>query len=90
MSTRLNIRQQSDLERLTLITQGCRHDMHEPDEQQLSAHVVGLHLDNANGDNIESRALEGGWQELVVVLKRDGNTHRFNLANLIALARLAQ
>jgi hypothetical protein len=78
--------------RLTKFTNACRDDMHEPDEQNVSAHVVGYSLDNAFGDGILPRAIEEGWQEFVVVLKKDGGlaTERFNLATLIALARQAK
>ncbi len=76
--------------RLLAITDGCRDDMHEPDEQGLSARVVGSHLDNAFGDHISGEFLEKGYQELVVILNRDdGRAEKFNLASLIALARKA-
>jgi len=64
----------------------CRLDMHEPDEQDVSAKVVGDHLDNAMGDYINP---EGKYQEFVIVLKKGKKTLNVNLANLIALARLA-
>ena len=75
-------------DRLNKFTEGCRDDMHEPDEQGITAIVAGDHLDNAFGDNPN----EVG--EYVVVLKREfSNGHIgvecFNLANLIALARKA-
>lgn len=87
-----------DLERLLKITDGCRPDMHEPDEQHLTlVAVVGDHLDNACGERISERAIAGGYQEAVIVLRRlsepDGKpteqVEAFNLANLIALARRA-
>lgn len=83
------------LKRLQEITNNCRFDMHEPDEQDLEARVVGDHLDNAFGERIDEEMLEGGYQEFVVVLqKRDSQgrriIERFNLATLIALARLAR
>jgi hypothetical protein len=61
------------------ITDGCRADMHEPDEQDLTAVVTGMVLDNA------------GWteREIMVRLSRDGYYQSFNLADLIALARKA-
>jgi hypothetical protein len=65
--------------------------MHEPDEQELEAHVVGEKLDNAFGESINSEAIDGGFQEYVVILRRyvDGNfkVEKFNLATLIAFAR---
>jgi hypothetical protein len=80
-----------DLERLLDITEGCRPDMHEPDEQELTARVVGWKFDNASGEDINVQAIDQGWQELVVILKRyvDGDVKiaHFNLATLIALAR---
>ncbi len=73
------------------ITAGCRPDMHEPDEQSIKAHVVGDHLDNAFGEHIDVRMIEGRYQELVVIIERIEDAkirvERFNLASLIALAR---
>jgi len=77
------------LERLLHITDGCRPDMHEPDEQDISAHVVGDHLDNAFGNCIDIDAILKKNQEYVVVINRDGTEDQFNLADLIALARMA-
>lgn len=86
-------------ERLLEVTEGCRPDMHEPDEQDLSARVLGDHLDNAMGEQIRGTAVEGGYQELVVIFKRgvpgsDGDYSKpftikeiINLATLTALAR---
>jgi len=79
----------TDLERLKAVTHDCRDDMHEPDEQGVSARVVGYVLDNAHGEEVRVDAIIDGWQELVVVLERDGLLHQFNLAMLIALARKA-
>lgn len=82
------------LKRLVAITEGCRPDMHEPDEQEINAHVVGSRLDNACGDYIGIQQVIGNFQEFVVVLERfDGTSIRkeqFNLATLIALARRAE
>lgn len=79
--------------RLLAITEGCRPDMHEPDEQDLKCWIVGGHLDNAFGDQIREEAVARGFQEFVVVLERfkDGKIliENFNLASLIALARKA-
>lgn len=79
---------------LRMITDGCRPDMHEPDEQGIKARVIGDHLDNAFGTKIGEQALERGYQEFVVCIERvdEGGVRyyaRFNLASLIALARLA-
>lgn len=79
------------LEGLLAITSGCRHDMHEPDEQSLEARVVGTVFDNAFGEYISGEFLAQGFQELVVILERgdDGRVYQINLATLIALARKA-
>ena len=74
---------QETLARLLANTDGCREDMHEPDEQDLSAEVYGERLDNAWGDNPNSG-------ELIVALSTsEGDEEWFNLATLIALARKA-
>jgi hypothetical protein len=79
-----------DLARLRSFTHNCREDMHEPDEQDLSARVVGDHLDNACGTSVAEDAIVRGYQEYVVVLKNhEGRHERFNLACLVALARKA-
>jgi hypothetical protein len=75
-------------ERLLSITAGCRDDMHEPDEQGVKASVTGYSLDNAMGDHISEEAVKKGYQELVVIISRDGKYEPFNLASLIALARV--
>lgn len=79
----------NELKRLIEFTEGCREDMHEPDEQDLSARVIGSHLDNAMGNRIEARAIAENYQEYVVILEKDGTIELFNLATLIALARKA-
>lgn len=80
-----------DIRKLVAITEGCRPDMHEPDEQDLKCWVVGDHLDNAFGNSIRPSAIVQGHQEYVVCLERfTGNeflTEQFNLATLIAWAR---
>jgi hypothetical protein len=69
--------------------------MHEPDEQNLKARVIGDKLDNAFGNSIREEAILNGWQEFVVILERDfgpkgGGRYidKFNLTSLIALARI--
>ena len=54
---------------------GVRMDWHEPDEQGLTAKVVGKTFDNAGFDD-----------EKHVELKQDGNTYRVNLACLLSWA----
>lgn len=71
-------------ERLNQITLGCRPNMHEPDEQGIKVSVIGDHLDNAFGTRI---TIDSGFQEYIVIIKRRGKQEKFNLANLIALAR---
>ena len=62
------------------VTKGCRPDMHEPDEQGVSATVTGRKLDNA-----------GLSHELAVHINNEvtGESRMFLLADLIALARTA-
>ncbi len=76
------------------VTAGCRPDMHEPGEQDLKAHVVGDHLDNAFGANVAASMVIAGTQEYVVCLERfdgtDFHVAQVNLADLIAMARLAK
>jgi len=67
---------------------------HEPDEQEISAEVVGDHLDNACGNYIfeeDSPHPMEIYQEFVVRLRqeREGEedlTLDINLANLLAIA----
>ena len=73
------------LQRLLKITEGCREDMHEPDED-IKAKITGNHLDNAFGDS-------GEYGEFCVHITRDSyryQVQKFNLATLIALARKAK
>lgn len=76
--------------KLLPVTNGCRNTMHEPDEQTVSAIVVGTHLDNACGDWLNITQLMNGTQEIVVILHREEPEYHlsFNLADLIALARI--
>lgn len=73
------------LERLLTVTENCRLDMHEPDEQGLSAVVAGYRLDNAMGHDPFSNC-----GEFTVGLSLDDGVSYewFNLADLIALARM--
>lgn len=74
-------------DRLIEKTAECRVDMHEPDEQGVYASVTGTHLDNAFGSDPFNNQCEFS------VGLHDGygnETVWFNLADLIALARLAQ
>lgn len=85
------------LDNLKEFTKDCREDMHEPDEQGLSARIVGDHLDNAMGTTIEYQDFPFGdkssvqRQEYVVILDKVGEgSFKINLADLIALARKSQ
>jgi hypothetical protein len=96
MSTRTESYDQRAIEQLRPVlaelqafTEPCRIDMHEPDEQGLTAHVVGSKLDNAHGTQIQPWMLLNDCHEMIVYLQRDGDAAAFNLADLIALARLA-
>ena len=79
---------------------GLREDWHEPDEQEVYAHVVGNSLDNAFGD---VPAISLDWQtgipgiyELIVIVQHrfyhDDGSHSVdeqvfvNLADLLAVA----
>ncbi len=83
------------LENLLDITRGCRPDMHEPDEQGLTAIVTGLHLDNADGNQRILVRETPEAEEIIVTLRRDQDGQgwysqiQINLATLIALARRA-
>ena len=75
-------------ERLLKITDGCRPDMHEPDEQGITAIATGWQLDNAMGDEPRDN-----FGELTVGIAKNKNLFEndpewFNLASLIALARI--
>lgn len=81
-------------QQLLSLTEGCRDDMHEPDEQGFRrVSLVGDHLDNACGNTITTDAITKRYQEYVLVIERDTDEHGaqalpINLANLIALARI--
>lgn len=80
------------LEELKDITSNCRIDMHEPDEQEITAHILGNKLDNAMGATIIPSLIENNNHEIVVIIRDNKyNEHSiFSLADLIALARLAK
>ena len=71
--------------RLTVLTKQCRASMRQPD---ISARVIGNKLDNAFGIAIIDTLIVNGQQELIVVLEKDQILQLFNLADLIALARI--
>jgi hypothetical protein len=54
--------------------------------------VLGDHLDNAMGSSLEPWLMIRGAHEYIVVIEREDrepHLYQFNLADLIALARLA-
>jgi hypothetical protein len=59
---------------------GCRIDMHEPDEQEVTAKVTGRTFDNAGFDHEKHVVLTRGTDHK--------ETFKINLATLIAIARL--
>lgn len=75
------------LTRLNEVTFDCRDDMHEPDEQGITAVVTGYHLDNAMGYNPNDNC-----GEFTIGISRDNGSHYewFNMADVIALARKAK
>jgi hypothetical protein len=67
--------------------------MHEPDEQNLRARVLGTVVLNSDRNpecTLNPIALEQGYHEMIVVLDRETSLGRFNLADLLALARKAE
>ena len=74
--------------RLIEVTHDCRPDMHESDEQGITAILTGFQLDNAMGDNPHRNL-----GEMTIGIKREDRPHDiewFNIASLIALARIAK
>ena len=70
--------------RLLEITKGCDVTMHEPDNQDVGVFMIfGNHLDNAFG-------ADRGSGEFVVCLTKGDEGEDFNLADLLALARMAE
>jgi hypothetical protein len=76
-----------DHERLVKCTKNCRNDMHFPYNQGISAVVTGINLDNSFGGSDPAKA----QLEMMIGLRHEDNGHIewFNLANLIAIARMA-
>lgn len=62
---------------------GVHPDWHEPDEKNVSAKVVGVHLNNAFGELVSNEFLK---QEFVVVLSNGDEHFSINLATLLAIA----
>lgn len=95
---------QDDLMRLKRITKDCRDDMHEPDEQEVTAFFGPSHHRFASGgriypvpfDNAVQTILGGSQDEdMGFWLQRTLDsgavvTEWFNLASIVALARAAR
>lgn len=82
-------REQEILRKLKLFTVDCRQDMHNPASQGIKASVIGDHLDNVMGNRVMTEP--NSRQELLVMLRNEDNEElHLNLADLIALARLAK
>lgn len=73
--------------RLRDITESCRLDMHEPDNQGIECQVEGNHLDNAMGDDPHTNCKEFTVGITVTDSNGKERTEWFNLATLIAVAR---
>lgn len=74
---------------LVQFTKGTRDDCHECDEQGLSfVGCVGTQLDNAFGEQLDENAIVNGFQEVVLLLKRERTPYKFNLATLLAFAKV--
>ena len=69
------------IRRLKSITKDCRPDMHEPDEQSVSAYVHGEYLDNAFGNDASS------GEFVVGIENENGHVEFFNLATMIAIIK---
>lgn len=82
------VAEQRDALRAFAKKHGLRGDWHEPDEQGVSARVVGSKLDNAFGSEIAPAGSPmSEFQEFVVILKQeDGEELKINLANLLSMA----
>jgi len=66
--------------------------MHEPDEQNVRVRILGTELRNSEKNPecmLDPIALEQGYHEMIVVLDRETSLGRFNLLDLLALARKA-
>lgn len=65
---------------------GVRNDWHEPDEQEVTAKVIGKHLDNAGFYGLDC-GLPNKNQELCVVIYQDKKpVAEIDIATLLAFA----
>ncbi len=77
-----------EAEKFLEFAKDTREDFHEPDEQGLSFDCcLGNQLDNAFGDHIDQKMIISGEHEVVLFFKREDKPYRFNLVNLLALAK---
>jgi hypothetical protein len=74
------------LERLRKTTGGCDVVMHKPENQGVSAVTTGWEFDNASGDYPQASSYR---MSLGIQRKGQPKIQWFNLANLVALARMA-
>ena len=82
-----------EAEQFVAFAEGTRNDFHEPDNQGIEfVGIVGTSLDNAFGDSIRDGAIEEGFQEVILFLRRERGDeitrYKFNLANIFALAQV--
>lgn len=78
----------ADAQRFLKFAKGTRDDFHEPDEQGIEFRAcIGTKLNNTFGECITLDAIEHSYQEVIIILERDGLPHVFNLASLLALAK---
>jgi hypothetical protein len=91
----INDRMKKIKDGLVEFTKHCREDMHEPDNEGITATVIGGHLDNAFGARVFDELSTEYGEFVVRLIQHDENEnviawHDVNLADLIALARKAQ
>lgn len=72
---------------------GLRHDWHEPDESNISARIIGKHLDNAMGSTTRHEHADWGGEFNVVLTRMDEEEREIqedlavvNLATLLSWA----
>jgi len=76
-------------EKFKEFAEGIRSDFHEPDEQEIEfIGCIGTKLDNAFGSKIYPNRLEDGYQEVVILVRKQNKNYQFNLADIFALAKV--
>lgn len=86
----MNDRLKGVLERLQEVTKECNPDMRETYNKGIRAHVVGDHLDNLDGDRASETRIRLQVQELILYIANEAAVESFNLADIVALARMAK